>query len=149
LPRAGPFCVGEVLPPGERALPFRIPATLHYAHRNPLDHEVCHRQEAAPERPHVRTSALLCAAALAAAACGRDAKGPPLPPPPHVEAVRISAASVVVELMDSTRVSATVHMSDGTLSTRAVQWEYTRPELVRACGPGSASAPRPLRAASS
>jgi hypothetical protein len=73
-------------------------------------------------------------AVLLLAACGGDAKGPPAPPP-HVEAVMLNAGSVVVELMDSARVTVSVRMSDGHVSSRAVLWDCTRPELIRACGP--------------
>jgi hypothetical protein len=77
---------------------------------------------------------MLAALAGAAAACGGDAKGPVVPPA-HVEAVIIDRSSVLVELMDSARVTASVRMSDGTLSTRHVLWACTRSDLVESCGP--------------
>jgi hypothetical protein len=67
-----------------------------------------------------------------AGACSGDR--PPVEPP-HVTEVRLTTSSVVVELMDSARVSATVHLSDGTLAQRPIQWSCTRPELVQDCGP--------------
>ncbi|CAN5659878.1 hypothetical protein BH23GEM9_BH23GEM9_23880 [soil metagenome] len=55
--------------------------------------------------------------------------------PPHVEVVSLDVSSVVVELMDSARVSATVVLSNGSQSPRSVLWACTAPELVEVCGP--------------
>jgi hypothetical protein len=55
---------------------------------------------------------------------------------PHVTGVTLSTRDVLVELMDSVRVSATVRLSDGSVGQRAVEWICTRQDLVQTCGPG-------------
>jgi hypothetical protein len=76
--------------------------------------------------------ALLMTATVAGAGCGRD-RG--VTAAPHVSAVTLSTKNVLVELLDSARVSATVHLSDGSVAQRAVEWSCTRQDLVQRCGP--------------
>jgi hypothetical protein len=76
--------------------------------------------------------ALAMAAILVGAGCGGD-RGTTAPP--HVSAVTLSTNNVLVELLDSASVSATVHMSDGTVTQRPVEWSCARHDLVQACGP--------------
>jgi hypothetical protein len=90
-----------------------------------------------PVPPHRRRAsrlllALVLTAALAGAGCGRDRD---VAAAPHVSTVKLSANQVVVELLDSARVSATVRMSDGSVAQQPVEWSCTREDLVRTCGP--------------